>query len=223
MIAIISKFHARSMAVIVLTFLCFAFSQKGQAQGADYIIAKGDQLLVTVWEYSEFTTTATVKDDGMFTMPLLGELKAAGLTKDEFITSLKKKLAAYIKGEINITVSVLSSLGQRITVLGAVLRPENYPVSTEVNLLEIISMAGGYLPDARLDKVKIFHKDKLQAPTEVDLDTFLEKSDIENIPKVRAGDIVFVPRQQNVVRDFGEFFRDVAFLLTLFRLTDVAR
>jgi len=223
MIAIVSKSRTRSMAVIVLTFLCIAFSQKGQAQGADYIIAKGDQLLVTVWEYSEFTTTATVKDDGMFTMPLLGELKAAGLTKDEFITSLKKKLAAYIKGEINITVSVLSSLGQRITVLGAVLRPENYPVSTEVNLLEIISMAGGYLPDARLDKVKIFHKDKLQAPTEVDLDTFLEKSDIENIPKVRAGDIVFVPRQQNVVRDFGEFFRDVAFLLTLFRLTDVAR
>ena len=207
---------------VVVVFLA-AFATTGVAQGSDYIISKGDQLQVTVWGYNEFTSTQIVKDNGMFTLPLIGDVKAAGLTKEDFVTILQKKLAEYIQGEIRITVSVLSSVGQRVTVLGAVLRPENYPIATDLNLLEVISMAGGYLPDARLSKIKIFRKNKLQPPVEVDLDYYLEMSDIESIPKVYAGDMVFVPRRQNVVREFGEFFGSVALLFTLFRLTDGAR
>lgn len=192
------------------------------AQAPTYIIGKGDQLLVTVWGYNEFTTQATVRDDGNITIPLLGDIKAAGLTKEEFIENLKKKLADYVQGDINITVSVISSVGQRVTVLGAVRRPANYPVSGDINLLELISMAEGYDPDARLSAIKIFHKDNPK-PTEVDLETHLEMATIDKIPRVNPGDLVFVPRRENVVREFGEFFRDVAFLFTLFRLTDIAR
>ena len=155
-------------------------------------------------------------------MTLLGDLKAANLTKEEFISSLQKRLAEYVQGDIRITVSVLSSVGQRATVLGEVTRPDNYPISSEMTLLELVSMAGGYTPEARLNKIKIFHKDKVLPPTEVDLDYYLERSDIENMPKIKAGDIIFIPRQENVVKEFGEFLRDVAFLFTLFRLTDTA-
>lgn len=211
------------LTIVVVFLFLGPLSSEAFSQGAEYLISKGDQMLVTVWGYNEFTTTATVKENGLFTMPLLGDLKAAGLTKAEFVSSLQKKLAEYIQGEIRITISVLASLGQRVTILGAIFRPESYPISTDINLLELISMAGGYLPDARLNKVKIFHKDKLQPPTDVDLDDYIERSDIQSIPKVNAGDIVFVPRQQNIVKDFGEFFRDVAFLLTLFRVTDGGR
>lgn len=193
------------------------------AQGNEYIIGKGDELLVTVFGYNEFTTTATVKDNGTITIPLIGDMPAAGKTKQEFIADLKKKLAEYIQGDINVTVTVLSSIGQRATILGAVTRPDNYPISSEVTLLELVSMAGGYTADARLSKIKIFHKEKLQPPTDVDLDDYLERADIESMPRIKAGDIVFVPRQENVVKEFGEFFRDVAFLFTLFRLTDTAR
>jgi polysaccharide export outer membrane protein len=209
------------VAFLVLALLVIPDKSRGQA--ADYIIGKGDQLLVTVWGYNEFTTTQTVRDNGTITIPLLGDLKAGGLTKDEFIGNLKKRLAEYIQGDINITVSVLSSIGQRVTILGAVTRPANYPVSSEINLLELISMAEGYLPDAQLSGIRIFHKDRTQSQTPVDLDDYLERADIENIPKVRPGDIVFVPKRENVVKEFGEFFRDVALLFTLFRLTDVAR
>ena len=188
------------------------------AQGSEHIIiSKGDQLLVTVWGYGEFTTTQTVKDNGMFTMPLIGEMKAAGLTKEEFIISLQKKLAEYIPGEIKITLSVLSSVGQRVTVLGAVTRPDNYAVSSEMNLLEAMRLglggetSAGGLPIDSVDS---------EGWLKVDLEDYIDRSDIENLPKVRAGDIVFVPRQQNVVREFGEFFRDVALLLTLFRITE---
>ncbi len=219
----LTRVHTISrMLSILLTAV--AFSSSARAQGGEaYIIGKGDQLLVTVWGYNEFTTTATVKDNAMFAMPLLGDMKAAGLTKEEFISSLQKRLAEYVQGEPRITISVLSSIGQRATILGAVNRPDNYPISSEVTLIELVSMAGGYTSDARLKKIKIFHKDKLQPPTEVDLDYYIERSDIENVPRIKAGDIVFVPRQENLVKEFGEFLRDVAFFFTLLRITDTAR
>lgn len=216
----IPHFHILLWATLAL---CLSSASVAQSQGGDYVIGKGDQLLITVWGYNEFTTTQTVKDNGALTMQLIGDVEAAGLTKDEFIGSLKKRLAEYIQGEIRITIAVLSSVGQRVTVLGAVGRPDSYPIATEINLLELVSLAGGPAQDARLNRIKIFHRDKLQPPTEVDLESYIERSDIENMPKVRAGDIVFVPRQQNFVKEFGEFFGGIAFLFTLFRLTDSAR
>ena len=193
------------------------------SQSASYVIGNGDQLFITVVGYSEFTTTTTVKDNGMITMAILGEMQAAGKTKEEFTNDLRKRLAEYIQGDINLTVSILSSVGQRITVLGAVARPSNYAVVTEINLLELISMAGGTSSDANLSKVKIFHKDRKQGASEVDLDYYIERSDIENIPKVQPGEIVFVPRRDNFIKEFGEFFRDVAFFFALFRLSEASR
>lgn len=211
-------------AAVALWMLIFTLAlSQSQAQTADYTISKGDQLLVTVWGYNEFTTTQTVRDNNSITMPLLGDIMAGGLTKDELIASLRERLSVYIQGDINITISVLSSIGQRVTILGSVRAPGNYPISSEINLLELLSMAGGYAVDAQLTGIRIFHKDRLPSPTEVDLEVYLETSDIDNIPKIRPGDMVFVPKRENVIKEFGEFLRDVAFLFTLFRLTDVGR
>ncbi len=215
------KFLHRTIALVVLFFCTFAGqSVLAQNQSGTYVIGRGDQLLITVLGYNEFTSTQTVKDNGAVSMPTIGDVEAAGLTKDEFIGSLQKRLAELVQGEIRITVAILSSVNQRVTILGAVTRPDNYPIANEISLLELVSMAGGTLSDARLNRIKIIHRDKLIPPSEVDLEYYIERSDIEGMPKVRPGDIVFVPRQQNFIREFGEFFRDVAFLFTLFRLTD---
>jgi len=205
--------------VLMLSLSIMLLAISASAQGDDYIIAKGDQMLVTVWGYPEFTTTSTVRDNGMFTITLLGDLKAAGLTKDEFITSLKKKLAEYVPGEVRVTVSVTASVGQRVTLLGAVARPDNYPISGQISLLELLTMAGGARADARLSRIKVIHKDKLQPPTEVDLESYLDEFDIENIPKVQAGDLVFVPVQRDFVKELGGFLGGFTLLLALFRLT----
>lgn len=215
------KFFPQITAINFLVYITFvAQIALTQNQSGTYVIGKGDQLLITVLGYNEFTATQTVKDNGAVSMPIIGDVEAAGLTKDEFIGNLQKRLAEYVQGEIKITVAILSSVSQRVTILGAVTRPDNYPISNEITLLELVSMAGGTLSDARLNRIRIIHRDKLIPPSEVDLEYYIERSDIEGMPKVRPGDIVFVPRQQNFIREFGEFFRDVAFLFTLFRLTD---
>jgi polysaccharide export outer membrane protein len=207
---------------LLVCALVLLIVQDTPSQVGDYIISKGDQLLITVWGYPEFSGTQTVRDNGYVLIPLAGEVPAAGLRRDEFVSRLQQKLVEYIQGEVKVTVSVSSSIGQRVTVLGSVSRPDNYPVASEVNLLEIITMAGGYLPDANLARVKIFRKDPRFLNADVDLQDYIERADIENLPRVHPGDIVFVPRQQNFVREFGEFFRDVVFFFALFRLTEGA-
>jgi polysaccharide export outer membrane protein len=200
-------------------FIAFLFpATVAFGQGGDYVLSKGDQLLINVQGYSEFTSTTTVKANGTVTLNLIGDVQAAGLTKDEFIGSLQKRLSEYIQGEIKVTVSILSSVGQGILILGGVNRPGNFPIATEVVLLEALSVAGGYVTDANLKKIKVFHKDKRLAPTEIDLEYYIDHSDIENMPKVQPGDMVFVPVRQNFIREFGEFFRDVAFFFALFRI-----
>jgi polysaccharide biosynthesis/export protein len=207
----------------ILLMLVFFVERSAFAQGGDYEIGKGDELLITVWGYTEFTGPTTVKDDGTVSLALLGDVPAAGLTKDAFVASLRSRLREYVQGDARVTVSVVSSAGQRVTILGAVTRPDNYAVSDNLSLLEIISKAGGYLPDASLDRIRIFRKNERLRSTEVDLEYYMKRADIENMPTVHPGDVVFVPRQENFIKEVGGFFRDLAFIFALFRLSEGAR
>ena len=207
----------------IALMLVFLLVRSAYAQAGDYEIGKGDEMFITVWGYDEFTGPKTVKDDGTVSMALIGDVPAAGLAKETFVENLRDRLNEYVQGDVRITVSVVSSAKRRVTILGAVTRPDNYPVAGELSLLEIISKAGGYLPDASLDRVRIFHKDERLESTEVDLEYYMKRADLENMPMVQPGDVVFVPREENFIREVGGFFRDLAFIFALFRLSEGTR
>lgn len=203
---------------LLLLFLCIAPGVLAQSQ--DHVIVEGDQLQITVWGYPEFTTSATVRDDGTLSIPLVGDVSAAGLRREEFAGALRQVLSDYIQGEVRVTVSVSSSTGNRVAVLGYVVRPDNYPVSNEIGLLELITAAGGFAENANMNRIKLFRKDRLQPATEIDLEYFMEHAGLNQLPTVKAGDVVFVPRQRNFVKDVGEYLGYVALFFALFRLTE---
>ncbi|NJD22509.1 MAG: hypothetical protein FIA82_07540 [Melioribacter sp.] len=181
------------------------------------IIKSGDQLQVSVWGYPEFNTTTTVKDYGTVTVPLIGDVMAAGLTTDRFTVDVSKKLTQYVKGEPKVTVSHID-MNRRISVMGAVNKQDNYTSLSDISLVEIIAAAGGPTPDADLAHVKIFMKGKISDVKEIDLAKHLEQGDMDNIPKVRSGDTVFVPREENVMRKLSDFTRDILLLFGFFSL-----
>jgi polysaccharide export outer membrane protein len=178
-----------------------------ESQNAD-IIKPGDQLEITVWGYPEFNTTSTVKELGTVTVPLIGEVVAAGMTSGDFTEAFKQRLAAYVKGDTRVTVSHLE-INLRISVLGSVTKQANYPVLKAVSLLEIIAEAGGLTSDADLRHVRIFRNgnnfNNPKGYEEVDLIKCLEKGDIQGIPKVRPGDTVFVPEEDDFIKDLATF------------------
>ncbi len=181
------------------------------------IIHPGDQVQIMVWGYPEFNTTTTVKEFGTVTIPLVGEVMAAGLTKDDFTKAVKERLSEYVKGDPQITVSHIA-MNERVSVMGAVNKQDNYPVLTEEPLVEIIAAAGGPAAGADMQHVKIFRHGSNNDVVEVDLTRHLEEGNMQSIPKVRPGDTVFVPKEENVMRTMSDYARDVLLLFGFFRI-----
>lgn len=191
---------------------------QAEAKSDDYVIRHSDQIKLEVWGYPEFNTEQVVKEIGTITVPNVGEVAAAGFTKDQFRQQLITKLSEYIQGEVKISLVVISAVPQKITVLGAVTRQENYPLTSEVTLLEAISMAGGVTPESDLRAVRVLRGGLNAQPLEVDLTYYVEKGSLESIPIIRPGDIIYVPRNENVIRELSVFMRDVIFMFGFFEL-----
>lgn len=189
-----------------------------EVQPDKYVIRQTDQIQVSVWGYPEFNATVPVKETGTVTIPLLGEVTAAGLTKEQFVETMKSKLAVYIQGEVKLTVTVTSTLTQKVAVLGEVSKQENYPLSTDATLIEVISAAGGTTADSDLRHIKILRGGMSRQPIEVDLTWYMQNGNVEAIPMIRPGDTVFIPKKSNVVRELSDFMRDAIFIFGFFRV-----
>ncbi|MBI4547759.1 MAG: polysaccharide export protein [Ignavibacteriae bacterium] len=187
-------------------------------QSDNYVLRQGDQIQFSVWGYPEFSTATQVKELGTVTIPLIGEVNAVGLSKEQFIQQMKQKLSEYIQGEIKLAVTIVSSVTQRVTVLGAVSRQENYPLTSDATLLEILSTAGGTTLESDLRNIKILRNGQSGQPIHVDLTWFIENGEIESIPTVRPGDTIFVPRKDNMMRELSDFMRDAIFIFGFFRI-----
>jgi polysaccharide export outer membrane protein len=191
---------------------------QAEAQSENYVIRQGDQIKISVWGYPEFTTEGLVKETGTFTVPLIGELVVGGLTKEQFTEQLKQKLAVYIKGEMQLSITVISTILPKVAVLGAVTRQDNYTITNDVSLIEILSTAGGTTQDSDLRHIKIIRSIKNSEPIEVDLITYIEKGKVETIPMVHPGDTVYIPKKSNIVRELSDFMRDAIFIFGFFRI-----
>ncbi|MCH8494532.1 MAG: polysaccharide export protein [Balneolales bacterium] len=196
-------------------------SPRTQPLGSEslYVIRPGDELEILVWEQPSFNTLTTVSRLGTIAIPLVGEVVVVGLTQAELRRVLEGKLAEYIRDDINLTISIRNTDTLIVSVLGYVARPDNYPVVDQTSIFRIISTAGGFTEDANLKKVKLYRQIGPEAYVTLDLLSYLESGQM-NSPTilVQPGDIVYVPRQENVVREMSDFLRDVIILFGIFRI-----
>ncbi len=190
--------------------------QQENAEGL--IIRRGDRIKVDVWGYPEFNFTDSVKESGLIMIPLLGEMTVAGTTKEQFISDLTQKLSEYIQGEIKLVVTLTSTGVKEITVLGSVVRQENYPLPTEMSLMNAMALAGGTLPDADLRHVRILRGGPNRQPIEVDVLSFVEHGNIDAVPIIKAGDTIFVPKEEDIVRELSLYLGSAVFLFGFFVL-----
>ena len=191
---------------------------EAEVQADNYIIRQSDTVEVSVWGYPEFNTKASVKETGAVTIPLLGEINVAGFTKEQFTQQLKKKLSVYIQGDVKLTIMVASTLTQKVTVLGEVTKQQNYALTTDATLIEILSDAGGTTENSDLHQVKILRGGMNRQPIVVDLARYMENGNLDAIPIVHPGDTIFVPKKENIIRELSDFMRDAIFVFGFFRV-----
>ncbi len=183
-----------------------------------YKIRSGDEIEILVWEESDFNTTTTVSNQGTIAVPLIGEMEVVGYTHDELKENLTKKLSQYIKGTINLTVSIRSTDAMLVSVFGMVGQPDNYPVSDQTSIFKVISMAGGPSDDANMRRIKIYRENSSSNHVTIDLTRYLESGQMNQAAMVNPGDVIYVPRKENAVREMSDFLRDIILLFGIFRV-----
>src|SRR3990172_6551008 len=115
----------------------------------EYIIGTADVLVISVLDNKELDTVVSVNPGGKITVPLIGDLQAAGLTVSELTQQLTKNFAEKVKSP-QVTVALREVNSYRIYFLGRVARPGVLTSRSEVTLLQAISMAGGLQEGAEL-------------------------------------------------------------------------
>ncbi|MDP1676626.1 MAG: polysaccharide biosynthesis/export family protein [Bacteroidota bacterium] len=189
-------------------------------QSPSYIFRQGDQLRITIRGYPEFDTTMVVNDVGTISMRYIGDLIVAGITRAQLSEDIVTKLSDYIKTEIFPSIVVLNALTQKVAVLGAVGRQENYSIQSDVTVLQILAMAGGATAESDLQHIKIFRNGDSGYFEEIDITKYISNGNISEMPLVKPGDTVYVPREENIIRELSSFFRDTIFIFTLFTISN---
>lgn len=109
----------------------------------NYHVGPGDELEINVFDVPEMNVTAQVRQSGFVSLPLVGAVKAVGLTESELVDDLKKRLKEYVRNpQVSVYISNYGS--QKVSVIGAVRRPGAIALKKGGNsLLELIGRAGG--------------------------------------------------------------------------------
>jgi len=123
-------------------------------QQASYVIGVGDVLDINVWKEGELSKTVPVRPDGMITLPLVGEIKATGLTpvqlQDQVTAALQK-----VVSEPQVTVMVVSVNSLSFNIVGNVLKPGYYPLTRPITILDALALTGGFRDFAKEKKVYV--------------------------------------------------------------------
>ena len=128
------------------------------SDASQYLIGPEDVLNIEVWREKNLSGTVPVRMDGKISMPLIHDLQAAGLTPLQLQESLVQKLKEFIENP-NVSVTVTEANSFKVYVSGQVKTPGVFKLRAETNLLQIISMAGGFTEWANPKKILIVRKE----------------------------------------------------------------
>jgi len=159
-----------------------------------YAIMPGDVLRVSVWKEPDLTGEVTVRPDGKITLPLLGDVEVVGRSPQQLGVELGEGLRRFVE-DPRVTVAVAQANSARFYIIGQVSKPGVYPLTGRISIMQALSLAGGFLPFAKRDKVAIVRDTNgIQTRIPVNYEK-LEKG--KNLQQqnvlLQAGDTIVVP------------------------------
>lgn len=135
-------------------------TSKEPASTDEYRIGAGDVLQILVWREPEASMPETmVQADGRISVPLIGEIDAAGLTVAELQKSLADKMGRYINSPV-VTVHTKQINSRKIYVMGAVKKEGPILLLRPMTVLQAINEAGGFTEFAKKKKIYVLRKEE---------------------------------------------------------------
>lgn len=167
---------------------------------ADYEIGPGDEILIRGWGQIDIDARVVVDRTGSIFIPKVGQVKVAGLRYEQLQEYLRSAIGRVFQNfDLNVTLGELRSI--RVFVVGQVLRPGSYTVSSLSTLVNTIFASGGPSPTGSMRHIQLKRNDKVV--TEFDLYDLLLKGDKSKDAVLLPGDVVFVPPAGQLVAVTG--------------------
>jgi polysaccharide biosynthesis/export protein len=122
----------------------------------DYVIGVEDVLGVVFWREQDkaLSTDVVVRPDGMISVPMLNDIPAAGLTPEELAKVVEQAASKFIRDSAA-TVIVRSINSRKVYVIGEVAKPGPVALGGQMNVLQVIAEAGGFLETAKRNDVTV--------------------------------------------------------------------
>jgi polysaccharide export outer membrane protein len=160
---------------------------------AGYLIGPDDLLSIVFWRDKDMSADVVVRPDGKISLPLLNDIQAAGLTPEQLRVRLTEA-AGKLLAEPSATVVVKEIHSRKVFITGNVGKPGTYPLSGDMNVLQLIALAGGLAEYADAKNIVIMRNEGGQAQAfKFNYKDVVKQKNVQQNILLKPGDTVVVP------------------------------
>lgn len=170
----------------------------GQTEDAirPYRLGVGDVVQLSVWQMPDLDRSLTVDENGRITVPMIGEVRAAGRIATEIEEEIVNRIQVYHRNITRVSIELTDHVSKSFYVLGAVTTPGKYSVWPMPDVWGALREAGGVAADGDLSRVRIYRqRDGHQVLENLDLEAMLAEAGELTLPAIAPGETVEVPRR----------------------------
>ena len=165
-----------------------------------YKMTVGDEVEVNVWDNEKLSVSEPIRPDGKISLPLVGDVMAAGLEPQELAAEIKERLYSFIK-KPNVTVILTHLQGHeflsRVRVTGSVEEDMSMPYQQGMTVLDAVLEAGGVNLYADSNRTRLYRRTGRGSETyDIQLKDILEEGDMSTNTLLLPGDVITVPERR---------------------------
>jgi polysaccharide export outer membrane protein len=162
--------------------------------GSPYVIGVKDLLRISVWQNEAITVDVPVRPDGKVSVPLIDDVKAAGLTPVQLKDVITQELSKSVESP-DVTVIVLEINSRFVSVVGRVIKTSRVPVTEDLRVVEAIALAGGFDEFANRSNIRIVRRspDGKEIEYRFDYDAYMSGRAPNTNFLLQSGDVIYVP------------------------------
>lgn len=195
-VQLITPIHILSLFIILFYISSISYSAENNLND-EYTIGPEDILEIQVWDNEDLDRTVEISQDGTFTFPLIGRVRAEGFTVFELEELIEKEFLdnGFLVSPY-VTVGVKEYKSQKVFVLGEISEPGCYVLKRSTNILEIISQAGGINDKAgkiiTIVRPKYIHGKNTPSSAENNTENEIFTVNFNDLQTAIGGDLFFV-------------------------------
>lgn len=165
-----------------------------KAHDDSFVIGNDDVLAINVWKEPDVSRVIPVRSDGKISLPLVGEVQAAGTTPLKLEQEIAGKLKSYIS-DPEVTVIVQQINSQKFNILGMVAKPGSYPLTNSATVLDALALAGGFRDFAKKKSIYVLRQnaDGTQTKLPFNYNEVVKGQKLDQNVRLQPRDTVVVP------------------------------